>query len=221
MTIEEPINVIFKDIYRLGYLEVKVPQDIMSTVCAEIKEMDEAKFNGYIPVNNKLAGNIQHEYSLHKSYDILNALIKRITPSYWRGVGAWNKFRTLKNHFIIKRESGEPDLWVNFQQPNEINPMHAHDGMLSFVLWVQLPFTMEDENNHPSVKNSHIKSAAKFSFLYPSAEFRGGVGYYDINADRDYEGTMIIFPANLTHAVSPFKTSNKYRISVSGNISHD
>ena len=221
MTNDEHNDVIFRDIYRLGYLEVKVPCDIMSTVCAEIKEMDEAKFIGYIPVNNKLAGNIQHEYGLSKSYDILNALIKKITPSYWRGIGAWNEYRAIKNHFIVKRNSGEPDLWVNFQQPNEINPMHTHDSMLSFVLWVQLPFTMEDENNHPSVKNSNIKSAAKFSFLYPNHDFKGGIGHHNIYADRDYEGILIIFPASLVHAVYPFRTSNKYRISVSGNISHD
>ena len=218
---DENIDVIFKDIYRLGYLEVSVPQSIMSEIRAEIKEMDKAKFEGGVPWNNYLAGSIQHEFNLYKSYDILNEFIKRVTPFYWRGVGIWNEHRAIKNHFIMMQDTGKPNLWVNFQQPNEINPMHTHSGMLSFVLWVQLPFTIEEENNHPSVKNSNLKSAAKFSFLYPNAEAKGGVGQHYINAGRDYEGTMIIFPANLAHTVAPFKTSNKYRISVSGNISHD
>ena len=221
MAKDEYTDVVFRDIYRLGFLEVKVPQSIMNTVRAEIKEIDDAKFNGYIPYNINLAGNIQHEFNLNKSYEILNELIKSVTPFYWRGIGIWNEHRAIKNHFIMMEKSGKPDLWVNFQQQNEINPLHTHSGMLSFVLWVQLPFTIEDENNHPSVKNSNFKSAAKFSFYYPNNDVSGGIGHYFINADRNYEGIMIIFPADLSHAVSPFKTSNKYRISVSGNISHD
>ena len=221
MAEDEYIDAIFKDIYRLGYLEVRVPLSIMSTVRAEIKEMDEAKFNGCVPYNESLAGGIQHEYTLHKSYGLINELIKRVTPFYWRNSGIWNEHRAVKNHFIRMNKLEKPDMWVNFQQPNEINPIHTHSGMLSFVLWVQLPFTTKDENNHPSVRNSIYKNAANFSFHYPNNYCRGGLGLHHINADRDFEGTMIIFPADLAHAVSPFKTSNKYRISVSGNISHD
>ena len=221
MNKDECISMIFKDIYRLGYLEVDVPQSIMSTIRAEIKEMDEAKFNGCIPYNNTLAGNIQHEYVLYKSYNILNQLVKKTAPFYWRGMGSWNEHLAVKNYFIRIKDLKEPDLWVNFQQSNELNPIHTHVGILSFVLWVQLPFTIEDENNHLSVKNSNYKNAAKFTFQYPNGDFRGGIGEHFIDADCDYEGTMIIFPANLAHSVAPFKTSNKYRISVSGNIDYD
>ena len=41
---------------------------------------------------------------------------------------------------------------------------------------------------------------------------------YPIVVDRSYEGVMLIFPAWLQHMVTPFYTSDDYRISISGNI---
>ena len=47
---------------------------------------------------------------------------------------------------------------------------------------------------------------------------RGAISQHEIEADRNYENKMIIFPSNLQHSVYPFFTSNDYRISLSGNI---
>ena len=217
----ENIDVSFRDIYRLGYLELSVPKTVLDIIQDEITTMDKTKFEGYVPYNNNLAGSIQHEYVLRKSYDVLNELVSKVSPFYWRGQGDWNEHIAVKKHAIRVNPNGDPDLWVNFQQPGEVNPMHTHGGALSFVIWIQLPFTMEDEFNHPSVKNSNFKTAAQFRFHYADASIRGGIGDYFINADHTFEGKMIIFPADLVHSVAPFRTSNKYRISVSGNIAYE
>ena len=39
--------------------------------------------------------------------------------------------------------------------------------------------------------------------------------------DKNWEGYMIMFPANLQHCVYPFYTSDETRISFAGNISLD
>ena len=41
--------------------------------------------------------------------------------------------------------------------------------------------------------------------------------WYKLNQSQN--GTMLFFPAELQHQVYPFYTSNKNRVSVSGNIS--
>ena len=39
-----------------------------------------------------------------------------------------------------------------------------------------------------------------------------------IDVDKSFEGKMLMFPAKLQHLVYPFYTSDKERITVSGNI---
>jgi hypothetical protein len=36
--------------------------------------------------------------------------------------------------------------------------------------------------------------------------------------DKTWENVIVLFPAGLTHSVSPFYSSDDYRISVAGNI---
>ena len=68
----------------------------------------------------------------------------------------------------------------------------------------------------------------RFSFIYPSiGPSLSTVGHvfpvdpvesHIITLDHTYEGTILIFPAWLQHMVTPFYTSDDYRISVSGNL---
>ena len=39
-----------------------------------------------------------------------------------------------------------------------------------------------------------------------------------VPVDKTYEGTIVMFPSEMLHAVYPFYTSDDYRISVSGNL---
>jgi hypothetical protein len=54
-----------------------------------------------------------------------------------------------------------------------------------------------------------------FEFLYINT--MGEIVPYRIPADKTYNNTLLVFPANLRHGVYPFASSNKFRISVSGN----
>ena len=37
------------------------------------------------------------------------------------------------------------NMWVNFQRKYEFNPLHKHSGLLSFVIWMKIPYNFEDE----------------------------------------------------------------------------
>ena len=114
-------------------------------------------------------------------------------------------FRTLSHSVPI--ESYDP--WFNVQEKYEFIPNHTHDGIVSFVIWLTIPYDIKEE----LLVGEH---ASTFTFTYSS--ILGGIKNQTIPVDKLYEGKIIMFPASLQHCVYPFYTSDDCRISISGNI---
>jgi len=116
---------------------------------------------------------------------------------------------------IITHTKIEPQLsalWVNFQKKGGFQPLHAHDGTFSFVIWMDIPYDFKDE------AKKHFR-AGDFMFV-SSSEASRTVREHKINLSPEMNGYCCFFPSNLCHQVYPFYTSDKDRISISGNISH-
>jgi hypothetical protein len=108
--------------------------------------------------------------------------------------------------------------WVNFQEKHEFNPTHHHSGIYSFVIWIQIPYLSEDENKVFADIPEERKSNGRFTFTYMSP--LGVIETKKIDADKTFEGKGLLFPSMMNHSVYPFYTSDKYRISVAGNIKY-
>ena len=106
--------------------------------------------------------------------------------------------------------------WANIQKKHEFNPMHMHDGVYSFAIWLKVPYNIEDELKSPSVNRSNMPRAGLFSFIYTN--IFGEIREAEFPVDRSFEGTIFLFPSCLPHMVYPFTSSNEYRISISGNL---
>jgi len=107
-------------------------------------------------------------------------------------------------------------LWVNFQKKYEFNPLHDHSGLFSFVIWMKIPYNLEDEKNLDFVKHSKsTHSVGNFVFVPP------GMNLQIIDMEKDIEGCCAVFPAYFHHMVYPFYTSDEERITISGNIFFD
>jgi len=132
-----------------------------------------------------------------------------------------NQTNFLKNFSVLTSDVPmiiyEP--WVNFQKKYEFNPPHRHNGVISFVIWLQIPFFIEAELKNPSIQDSRNPIPGCFNFHYTDA--LGTIQHYNIQADKTMENTLLLFPSTLNHSVNPFYTSDEYRISVSGNIKLD
>ena len=221
----EEILIEYNIIQSLGYVNCKVPQDVFKTVEEEISEIIETNFEYATKYNASLAGAIEHEYRLHKCENILNKFFKLVIPEYWRLKKDFNK---AKQEYQISRNNSmlsKPDIWCNIQKKYEYNPIHNHAGDLSFVLYVKIPYDLNKEKEEPHTVNGDKSTLPTFSFLYPAignvvstTGQRLLVDSYPLTLDRSYEGMMLIFPAWLQHMVTPFYTSDEYRISVSGNL---
>jgi hypothetical protein len=227
----EDITLNFNSLQTLGYLSCRVPTDVFNVVNQEVNELLNTNFSNATPYNQYLAGSIEQEYGLYKSVDILNRFFRKVVPVYWQFVNEPNRCDA---PLVIKPQPGrkQHSLWVNFQKKYEFNPMHSHSGQLSFVMYVNIPYSLEDERKQLRVANSNsLDNIPCFSFMYPTTALHSQnmntqddlysvshVGEHKIHIDKHYEGVLLLFPSWLQHAVTPFYTSNDYRISVAGNL---
>jgi len=199
-----------------GFSLNTVPDNVMTILKSEI-EVIKSDFSKGDARNNRLSGNIEREFAMPASISnkIVSDYILRSMLEYD------NTFNHLKS--IDPLVANSPyilnDLWVNLQAKGEFNPNHCHSGVMSFVIWVDIPYNIEDEMNLANVKSSIAPLASCFSFTY--SNILGNASTHVIAVDKTYQGKMIMFPSKLMHCVYPFYTSDNYRVSISGNISFD
>ena len=49
------------------------------------------------------------------------------------------RYNTQDRNVVLK------SVWVNFQKKYEFNPLHDHTGIISFVIWIDVPYTKDLE----------------------------------------------------------------------------
>lgn len=201
------------DLPNLGYMLCEFPEEALAPIKKEIAEI-QGNFDAATPHNYELAGNIRREYKLLKSMAYANELIKPVAQDFLNNYDPYSWF--LANEIQGRSELELTSFWVNYQQKNEFNPPHTHMGVISFALWIQIPFTHDQELKATPEIPEQTNAVGAFNFQYTNS--LGNIKNYTIKADKSYENKMVLFPAKMTHSVSPFYSSDDYRISVSGNF---
>ena len=193
----------------VGLTQGRIPSEIYQTLNKEIVEI-HANDKDIVRMNPSLAGQITKEYQITKSLPILNPFLEEMAREYQKN---WGSEITSMHSSNLKVES----VWVNMQKKLEVNPLHNHDGTLSFVAWLHLPFKLEDERNMENCKNSRtVELASTFQFVY--SQVLGNVVNFPLFVEQGWEGRIVMFPSKLLHMVYPFQTSDDYRISIAGNL---
>jgi hypothetical protein len=184
-----------------NFILVNAPEQVMY----EIKEQVDAILSRSKPAimfNRRLAGQIKGEFQLELS-DASKKLIELLGNEYLK-----------RNDLDVSEPVKFQESWVNLQVKHEYNPLHDHSGVLSWVIWVNIPYDLEEElKMFPDAKN---QDASMFSFVYTNV--LGEISTFNLRIDKSWEGRMAIFPAKMKHTVSPFYTSDGVRISVAGNL---
>ena len=202
-----------------NFLQVRLDQ---TTVDYLWKIIDIAK-NKNITFKDYLAGNISKSLLLEdldsffyksvcvplvKCYRENNALKKGADPVAINTITE-NKIKLLLNQF-----------WVNYQYKTEFNPLHDHIGVYSFVIWMKIPYSWNEQiklSQFKDIKHDDIK-AGNFEFEYTNS--LGDVLTNSYKLSPKFEGNMVFFPARLRHCVYPFYEIEEPRISISGNLSY-
>jgi hypothetical protein len=201
----------------------KLPQQMIDYLWERI---DIAKKNP-ICHKKKLAGNISRSYELEDPQDLVVQHLEKIifnqvdNPKMFEFIK--REIKTIYRRVNNKEFRVEPylsGLWVNFQKKGEFQPVHAHHGAFSFVIWMDIPYHSKDEGNIPIAKTSDKNHrGGNFSFVSASGITRS-VSEYTIELSPEMNGYCCFFPSDLCHQVYPFYTSDKDRISISGNIAY-
>ena len=179
------------------------------------KECVKAKERGML-YNKTLVGHIKEEYQMPG--------ISKSLHTYLCSVASTHKnFESFNKRLDVLSENKPLYLhsfWVNYMKKHEFNPLHNHDGIYSFVIFVNIPYDLTEEENYfadVSIKESKSEiQTSKFNFVNINPD--GRIVSTIAQVDKSFEGKMFMFPASQFHIVYPFYTSDDYRITVSGNL---
>jgi len=194
----------------VGLTEGKIPAEIYQALNKEIVDI-HTNDRDIVRMNGALAGQITKEYQITKSLPLLNPFLEEMGRAFQKEWDYYPNENPNNNNLTVE------SVWVNMQKKLEVNPLHKHDGTLSFVAWLHVPFKLEDERNMPNCKNSRtVELASTFQFVYTTA--LGTIANCPMFVESGWEAIIVMFPAKLLHMVYPFQTSDDYRISIAGNL---
>tara|TARA_R100000030_G_scaffold18854_3_gene13117 strand:- start:937 stop:1569 length:633 start_codon:yes stop_codon:yes gene_type:complete len=191
-----------------GWLHVTVPESVKKELIESMKTPDGDARSG-------LKGHLSEEYYLPITKEV-SRFTSSLANRYCNVFGSQH----LKLDTRLDLLSGKPikfelsTLWVNYQKKYDFNPTHIHSGIFSFVIWVKIPYDINEELKVYS-KTSQAETS-HFYFQYLSPE--GLLGSHNIELTSEWEWQMVFFSSKLNHGVQPFYTSDETRISISGNL---
>lgn len=184
-----------------GVLITKVPEDLF----AELKNSIASAVEAAVPYHDDLVGNIEEEYRFPLSQNFIE-FVNLMWTAYRERFQVW-----------LDKQYNIPDYaWINLMKKGEFNPLHIHDGHVSWVVWLDIPYDLQDEIKSESKQRQYYPTASMFQFVYN--KLNGELSFLTLPIDKTWEGSMVMFPAYLKHQVYPFSTSDGRRISIASNI---
>ena len=181
-------------------MRTKIPEDMRKRLLTDGKK----QLKSY---HKKLAGHLDSQ--LKYNDETTGWFYQQSSPIWQAYREGWSNWTGHPNEPV---ELNAHDLWVNFMKPGDFNPVHTHGGDYSFVIFLDVPKKLIEEQDAFEGTSSKPGSLM-FEFTQQAKPKWAMTG----QAFRPSTGDMVIFPALLQHWVLPFK-SKCTRVSVSGNL---
>ena len=205
----EQVHFEFKYPATYGWIEAKLPRSLVNHIWSCI---NDAHGN----VKPSLVGHIDKSLAIKDKNDILwKQLLSQLVDAYGR---KWDH-----NHYKvpIKNEADKwklylDQMWVNYQNQHEFNPLHNHGGVYSFAAWLKIPTDHQEQQEIYNAKDANGGLNSAFCFHYTDS--LGNIRTTIYPQRPDMEGTMLFFPSKLNHEVYPYYECDEQRISISGNL---
>ena len=196
-------------IEKVDYSHINWGPYVMKTTMPDyiIKKLKAEGKKAKVSYNHKLAGHLNNQYLYpEKVQQWFYSEIQPVVQAYRTG---HCKFHGIEELDI---EMNADDLWVNYMQAGDFNPLHTHGGDYSFVLFLDVPKKLEEEQKKFEGTSSKPGSLI-FEYVHQAKPRWATTG----TSVLPKAGDFYMFPALLQHWVCPFK-SKVTRISVSGNL---
>lgn len=202
--------------YNPGYLLHQCSEAELAPIRAELALLQSQAGQNHPPANQELVGVIDREYHLKTSRDHVDRLVQPLAEQY---IDHFHYERKINRLGLKPRGMVLGALWANFQQPGEYNPLHQHDGLFSFVLWLDIPYSLEQERATGPGQRADYKPNGDFHFHYTDS--LGTIKTHIMGVDHTWNGRLCLFPAELHHVVYPYYSTTSQRITLSGNLHLD
>lgn len=208
------MKVNFSQFYCSGYVSTKLSD-------VDVKKLTEVVDSSDKSLKASLAGIQTDNWIIPNAKEILNPYINALVNSYSETHKEYtDEYEQEIGKIIGPRYSFDnlnlDSIWVNVTEKYMYNPPHNHQGIYSYVVFLKIPFSLEEERKSRYVKNSNQPFPGCFYFIHPSHS--GHTYIQNIEVDRNAEGMMILFPARIVHGVHPYYTSDETRITIAGNV---
>ena len=197
------LNQKFNYFNNFGYLEDVIPYNFFQSLQ---EESLNAHFCNAELVSGLTGNGVAKHFHIKDNREKLEQVILSLLPTYEK---EFNYVNTVSHIIDTPLPLMLGQAWFNYQKRHEFIPVHVHDGVYSFVIWLDIPYNIEEEL-------SVGEHASCFQFLYTSILGRPMVKTLPVS--KEWEGKILLFPSSLRHVVYPFFTSSGTRISISGNI---
>ena len=172
-----------------------------------LKKMSQLKEQHPELCTQELVGAIEEEYSC--SENEIEYISSKIIPLI-------QQTNYYKHVFGNAKEIRVQNMWWNYQKRYEYQAPHTHSGDMSFVIWLNMPYDIENERKEGLSSKSLRFMDCKFAFMFPN-NYRQSFPI-EFELDKSDEGCGVIFPSSMTHFVTPFSTCDGERVSISGNF---
>ena len=168
---------------------------------------------------DKLAGHVDSSKRLDDvDNQFFNKVLLPLVGSYEKNFGSQLGINAMSVS-QVKAGYNMQNWWVNHQKAGDFQPTHNHSGIYSFVIWMKVPFTYEEQNSISIAKEANCRRVSAFEFNYN--DILGNARDYTYELGPSAEGVIVLFPAKLNHLVYPFYNCDEERVSISGNIGLD
>lgn len=170
-----------------------------------IREVDSIDSTGYRNQRIPLVVSVEH----------LDSLIRPLIWAYDQQYGYPGSVKLFKEPRGLRLE----DCWVNFVGPGEATPIHNHGGVMSWCLWLRVPYSRQEE----IAARPWVPAANNINgeFAFHTVADQGRIQTIPLGVDRTWERTLAIWPAHTYHSVFPFHSTDQLRVSVAGNYWFD
>ena len=203
-----PISMCMKSIQfpNLGYVRSSVEESQIKQLRAWIDSIDDSTET----IDHSHVGVIQREYEIthQPAKDELSSILGPMCQKYCEDM-----------HYTVEpRPMGLTTAWCNLQQSGEYFAAHTHAGVFSFALWLEVPFTQQDEREWREARGKSGRETASFQFHYTDA--LGRITPNVLEVDRSWEREIVVFPGEMMHSVTPYYSTDARRVVVSGNVDY-
>ena len=155
---------------------------------------------------------VNHKAELNNCRSHVEAVVMQQIIEYNHAFNWPNRLRVLDRPVNLKLSQ----LWVNWMGKYEASPIHNHEGVMSFVIWMRVPYTHEEEVLARPHVPPHLNFGGEFALHYTDT-----LGQIRSEFLPILDSALCLFPSGLNHSVFPYYSTDSIRVSIAGNFMFD